>query len=122
MVGEDRIYHITTRDQWQAARAAGEYRAESLDAQGFIHASTRGQVVDTANLVFRGLGGLVLLCIDESRISAPVKYEAPDGPGHREGAGLFPHIYGPLNLDAVTRVLEFPCGEDGTFCDAGGGA
>jgi uncharacterized protein (DUF952 family) len=94
------------------AQAGGEYRAESLVAQGFIHASTASQVVDTADRFYRGQDGLVLLCIDSSRVGAPIKYEAASSAEH---AGLFPHIYGALNLDAVERVVALPCRADGTF-------
>jgi len=109
------IYHITERESWEAARAAGEYAAESLAGEGFIHASTREQVVETANLFFAGQDGLVLLCIEASKLTAPLKHEAASSGAHRGDAGLFPHIYGPLNLDAVTRVVDFPCGVDGRF-------
>ena len=108
------IYHITKRGDWTAARAAGEYVAESLAREGFIHASTRRQAVETANLFYAGQDGLVLLCIDAGRLTAELKYEAPANEGHRDG-GLFPHIYGPLNLDAVTGVIDLPCGPDGRF-------
>jgi hypothetical protein len=57
----------------------------------------------------------VLLCIDPSRLKAAIKYEAASSGGDRADAGLFPHIYGPLNLDAVERVVAFPCRADGTF-------
>jgi uncharacterized protein (DUF952 family) len=106
------IYHITTREDWLAAQSDGEYRAESLDAQGFIHASTEAQILDTADRYYRGQDGLVLLCIDPSRVTVPIKHEAAS---ERQDAGLFPHIYGPLNLDAVERAVTFPCRADGRF-------
>jgi uncharacterized protein (DUF952 family) len=109
------IYHITERESWAAAQAAGEYVAESLAGQGFLHASMREQVVETANLFYAGQDGLVLLCVDTAKLKAPLKREAAANAGHRAGAGLFPHIYGPLNLDAVTRVVDFPCRVDGRF-------
>jgi uncharacterized protein (DUF952 family) len=112
---DETIYHITERSSWIEAQAAGEYVAESLVAQGFIHGSTLGQVVETANLFYRGQDGLVLLCIEPGKVTAPIRREAPNNAGHREGAGLFPHIYGALNLDAVTRVVDFPCRVDGGF-------
>jgi uncharacterized protein (DUF952 family) len=113
-VADATIYHITEREAWAAAQAAGEYRTDSLAEQGFIHASTAAQVVDTANRYYRGQDGLVLLCIVTSRLNAPVRHEAATGE-HAAGAGLFPHIYGALNLDAVERVIDFPCRVDGTF-------
>jgi uncharacterized protein (DUF952 family) len=116
-VPEDTIYHIVAREDWEAALAAGSYRPDSLTAQGFVHCSTREQVVVTANRYFRGQDGLVLLCIEPSRLRAPLRFEPPDMPGETpEGTqGLFPHIYGPLEPDAVVRVLPLPARADGSF-------
>lgn len=114
-VTDETIYHITERGSWEVAQARGVYVAESLAAQGFIHASTREQVVETANLFYAGQDGLVLLCIDATKLTAPLRWEPPENAGHQPGAGRFPHVYGPLNLDAVTGMVEFPCSKDGTF-------
>lgn len=103
------IYHITSRDGWQQAQAAGAYRGDTLATEGFIHTSTGAQVARTANRFYHGRAGLVLLAIDPARLSAELRYEAAsDGE-------LFPHIYGPLNLDAVTAVGDFLPAPDGTF-------
>jgi uncharacterized protein (DUF952 family) len=111
------ILHITTLNNWEAAVAAGEYRAPSLQGEGFIHCSTAKQAADTANIFFKAQKGLVLLCIDEARLSARLEYEAPTGGGaHDQSVGrLFPHVYGPINLDAVIKVVEFPPNKDGSF-------
>ena len=105
------ILHITSRRQWEAAQAAGVYRADTLDTEGFMHASHREQVVRVANALFRGQRGLVLLCIDPARVR-PEIHEEPGGPASQE---RFPHVYGPLNLDAVVDTLPFEPGPDGTF-------
>ncbi len=105
------IYHITTQAEWDGAGAAGVYRAPSLSQEGFIHASNREQVVGTANLLFQGARGLVLLCIDTQRLSAELRYEGVVGTNQQ-----FPHIYGPLNLDAIIGVVDFPADpETGQF-------
>ena len=110
------VYHILPREDWEAAQAKGEYRPASVDAQGFVHCSTRTQVVPTANRYFHGEDGLVLLCIDTSIVTSPMRFEPPDMPGHDpDDHELFPHLYGVLNLDAVKRVLPFPCHADGSF-------
>ena len=59
----------------------------------------------------------MLLCIEVSRLRAPLRYEPPDMPGHssRTRQSLFPHLYGPLNPDAVVNVLPFPARADGSF-------
>ena len=97
------------------AVARWSYAPSSLRDEGFIHCSTIAQVIDTANRFYRGQDDLVLLHIDESRLKAELKYEAP-AMKHGEASGeLFPHLYGELNVDAVVRVVELPCKLDGSF-------
>ena len=104
------IFHITTESQWAAVERAGRYAGDSLAAEGFIHCSTAVQVATVANARFRGQAGLVVLHIDEARLDAPVKYENLEG-----GTELFPHIYGPLNANAVTAVTPLIPGTGGAF-------
>lgn len=106
------IYHITERAAWDDARARGEYSAPSLESEGFIHCSTRDQVLDVANDFYRGEADLLILCIDELRLRAELRWEAPAHPKPSEvrrvnSDGLFPHLYGVLNLDAVVAVHDF---------------
>jgi uncharacterized protein (DUF952 family) len=108
-VPDDPILHITPRAAWEQARAAGVYRGDTLDAEGFIHCSTVDQVVATANRYFRGRADLVLLVIDPARVGPEIRYE-PSPEGER-----FPHVYGPLDLGAVTRALPLEPGADGAF-------
>jgi uncharacterized protein (DUF952 family) len=103
------ILHITSKEEWASAQARREYRAASLESEGFIHASTSKQVLAVANAFYLRQNDLVLLVIDETLVKPEVRWEAPAG-SPVEGispADLFPHIYGPLNTDAVVRVLDF---------------
>ena len=103
------LLHICPRMAWDEAQGRGDYRAASLGTEGFIHCSTPEQVVGTANRLFHGRTDLVLLVIDGDRVGSPIKAEdAGDGQ-------VFPHVYGPLNLDSVVDVLEFASAADGTF-------
>jgi uncharacterized protein (DUF952 family) len=104
------IYHITTKSGWQQARLIQAYMADSLNTQGFIHCSTKEQILGTANAYFRGKKDLVILCIETDRVQAPIKYEHPEGDPR-----LFPHIYGPLNIKAVLYTVDFPPEPDGSF-------
>ena len=104
------ILHITTRSDWETAVSHPPYTAESLHTDGFIHCSTPAQAVYAANEHFRGQSGFVLLCIDEDLVTADVVYEDCYETGMK-----FPHIYGPLNLDAVLGVVDFPPNADGSF-------
>ena len=109
------IFHIAARSDWDAAQRKGAYAAPSLDVEGFIHCSTIDQVVDTADAFYRGRRDLVLVCTDESRLEAPLRYESPANPGDSRASQRYPHLYGPLNLDAVVGVVDFPCESDGRF-------
>jgi uncharacterized protein (DUF952 family) len=103
------IFHITPRSHWQQAQQQGEYRAASLDTEGFIHCSRAEQVVWVANQFYRNMPNLVLLCIDPAYLMAELRHDAI------ETGEQFPHLYGALNLDAVVQVIEFPPQADGTF-------
>lgn len=105
------IYHIARRVDWQRARAEGVYRGETLASEGFIHCSTKDQVVRVANHLFMGRSGLALLTIDESKLKSEVRYETADD------GEIYPHVYGPINLGAVVRAQAFEPGEDGRFTD-----
>jgi uncharacterized protein (DUF952 family) len=103
------IFHITTKTAWDDAQAKGEYAAESLGAEGFIHCSTLAQVLPVANNFYKDQDALILLMIEDTLLSSDLKWEAPSGgtppPGVPEG-DLFPHIYGPINLDAVVSASD----------------
>jgi uncharacterized protein (DUF952 family) len=94
------ILHITSRAAWEQAAGSGEYRSDSLETEGFIHCSTRAQIPGVVSRFFAGQTDLVVLRIDESRVTAPVRRELA-----RDIREEFPHIYGPLNPDAVIEVL-----------------
>src|SRR3990172_5084118 len=111
------ILHLAPHDAWLAAVKKGAYRADSLSTEGFIHCSKPSQIVDVANTFYRGQRGLVLLVIDPSKLEAELKWEPPaePAPTHARPGDLFPHIYGPLNLDAVIKVVAFEPDGDGNF-------
>jgi len=102
------ILHITSKQEWLESQQRGEYVAPSLQSEGFIHCSTEKQVLHVANAFYHGQNALVLLKLDEAKISSELKWEPPAGPvapGH-SAADKFPHIYGPINLTAVSAVLD----------------
>jgi len=112
------IYHIATRADWDSAQESGEYRVESLETQGFIHMSQSvDQVLKVANAIYTGQSDLVLLHIDEQKVTPELKYEAPDSnvPAHHYKGELFPHLYGALNVPAVVNVTDFTANPDGKF-------
>jgi uncharacterized protein (DUF952 family) len=104
------IFHITSEHAWADAQAQGNYTADSLASEGFIHCSEPHQVAWVANQRFRGRSDLVLLHIDPARLQAPVRYENLEG-----GRELFPHVYGPVPVSAVVTVTRLLASESGDF-------
>lgn len=104
------ILHITTKIDWEKAKKAGVYSAPSLEKAGFIHCSLAQQIPPVANYNFKGQQELIILEIDEYKLKYDVKYEDLWNEGQ-----LYPHIYGPINIDAVVRTVPFPPEPDGTF-------
>jgi uncharacterized protein (DUF952 family) len=108
------IYHIASAPDWEKGRQAGEYRistrGRTLDEQGFIHAGDTDQVAPVANAVYQGDRDLVVLIIDTDRLRSEIRYEDVPGWDHP-----FPHIYGPLNPDAVVDVVPLERTDDGRF-------
>ncbi|MBN1453492.1 MAG: DUF952 domain-containing protein [Anaerolineales bacterium] len=111
------ILHLASNDAWLAAAKRGAYYADSLSTAGFIHCSKPSQIVGVANTFYHGQRGLVLLVIDPSKLKPELKWEPPaePEPTHARAGDLFPHIYGPLNLEAVVKVLPFEPGANGSF-------
>jgi len=102
------IFHITRSQQWEEAKQVQSYRGDTLDTEGFIHCSTLPQVLKSANKFFVGQTGLLLLWIDSEKVESELKYEFAAGED-------YPHIYGPLNVDAVLKVFTFEAGAGGKF-------
>lgn len=99
------LFHLALMDDWRAAIQAGVYRIStrglSLDQVGFIHLSWREQVATTHKRFYADAGEVMVLCIDPSRLSAPLRADAtPSGE-------LFPHLYGHLPLAAVNHATPY---------------
>lgn len=94
------IFHVTTAAAWQEALASGSYEHPSLQAEGFIHCSQEHQVAAVLERYFSGQSGLLKLVIDTDKLSS--RYVFDWSPSTQD---TFPHIYGPLNIAAVTEVI-----------------
>lgn len=104
------LFHIARQRDWQHAQTIGSYQPESLACEGFVHCSTPAQLVATANRFFRGQTDLVLLAIARDRVTAEVRDDFVTAENQ-----TFPHIWGPLNLDAVACVWPFAADATGNF-------
>lgn len=81
---------------------------DDLAKEGFIHASPVDQLSRVANKYYKGVKALQCAVVAKGKVLAQVKYEPAT-------AGVYPHIYGPLNMDAVERVFAIQPKPDGTF-------
>ncbi|MCO8127339.1 DUF952 domain-containing protein [Acidimicrobiia bacterium EGI L10123] len=105
------LLHLAVAGEWERARARGSYQRSTIDTsleeEGFIHCSFPEQVQATADRYYRGRDDIVLLRIDPDRLDVDVVVEEARS-GER-----FPHVYGPIPVDAVTSAEPVPMGPDG---------
>ena len=104
------IYHITTKTAWDESLKLGFYVPLAFEKEKFIHCSTKQQVVNTANRIFKNKWDLVLLCIQTEKVLSAIVYENLDG-----GAELYPHIYGFIYPIMVIQTIPFEADEMGVF-------
>lgn len=97
------IYKLLATSEWAEAAARGRYDGSAVDHQdGYLHFSGRDQVVETAARYFAGHADLTLLTVDPDRLGAALRWEPS------RGGALFPHLYGPLPIEAVIAVDALP--------------
>jgi uncharacterized protein (DUF952 family) len=101
---ESLLYHLALLSDWETARKDGEYRVSTrgvtLDQEGFIHTSFPHQTLGVAERYYADVTEpLVLLHIEEERLTAPWRVDPVAGDAHG-----FPHVYGPIPVAAVTRT------------------
>ncbi len=105
------IYTLVRAGDWRAAEAAGAYAGSADDARdGFLHFSTAAQLRASAAKHRAGVPDLVMVEADARALGDALRWEPAAG-GSRPG--LFPHLYAPLPLAAVTRAVALPLGADG---------
>jgi uncharacterized protein (DUF952 family) len=102
------LFKICSASLWREAEREGRFRGSAVDLRdGFIHFSTAEQVAETAAKHFAGQRDLVLVRVDAAKLGDKLKWEPS------RGGALFPHLYGALDLAAVTRVEALPLASDG---------
>jgi uncharacterized protein (DUF952 family) len=107
------IFHIARGDEWEHAQHSRVYAPGSLHEDGFVHCSYANQLDRVVNANFAGQRGLLLLRIDPTLLAAEVREEPPE-PAARD-APTFPHVYGEIDVAAITGVWRLLPGSDGRF-------
>ena len=105
----DLLVHICPRSEWLIAQKSGQYRDTSLEQDGFIHCSQPEQVLEVANHFYAGVPDLILLWFDPEKLASEIRWENMQGT-------MFPHIYGPINLDAICSITNLEPDITGSYC------
>ncbi len=104
------IYHIVKKSDWENKESNKFYHPESLEKEGFIHASLRNQILKVADLNYANEDDLLLLQINVNKVKVRIVFE--DLYDLHED---YPHIYGELNVNSVSRVFNFTKDNNGKF-------
>lgn len=113
------IYHIVAQAEFRAQNDGRQYLPADFAASGFVHCSPEASVLPVANDYYAGVEGtLLVLRIDPARLGSPVRYEAaaPDptaGSSHLATSPVFPHVYGPIDIEAIDGIGVLARGADG---------
>lgn len=104
-----KIYKICPASAWREAERQGVFRGSPVDiSDGFIHFSAASQVEETARKHFAGQTGLFLVAVEAAALGDALKWE------RSRNDELFPHLYGELDLGAVTAVQSIQLRSDGS--------
>lgn len=107
------IYHLVPAERWRSWPATESYLPAEYDADGFVHC-TQGDdlMLQVANRFYQQQPGeFLLLVLDPDVLTSPLIWEQPED----TLAPLFPHIYGPINREAIVGERSLLRAADGTF-------
>lgn len=107
-------YHLATVDAWAATDRTRPYAAASLTTEGFIHCTDgEAELLRTADRHYRDdPRPFVALTVDLDQVAAPWRIEDP--------AGIYPHVYGPIDNGSIIAVAPLVRAPDGRFVALGG--
>ncbi len=103
------IYHIISETEWENVKNNPFYEADSLKSEGFIHFSFKDQVCDTAFRYYPNQKDLLVMKASVSLLTSPLKIDPVTA------TASFPHLYGPLNMEAVITTEKLILNQDGTY-------
>ena len=94
------IYHVVLPEVWEHFRTRPSYQAESLQTEGFIHCSYKGQLDAVLERYYKNAGRVLVLHIETEKLKSKLVEEPSTG------GEIYPHLYGRLNHNAVVKVEE----------------
>lgn len=105
------IFHIAKENQWTNFNKYKTYEDETLKTYGFLHCCTFDQILHVANGNLKNVDErLIVVCINTEYLSSKLKWEK-----NIKNDMVFPHLYGPINQDAVINTLKFEKDTSGNF-------
>ena len=102
------ILHVMSRKDWEHTKSLGIYKPRSSYGPGHIDCWYPSQLENVVNDIFEGQKDLVILYIESNRVHAKVREEGKGDMSH-------PRIFGPLNLDSVSKVVDLVPDQQGRF-------
>ncbi len=104
----DLVYKIVPAKLWREAEKDGVFTGAGIDrVDGYIHLSTASQTRQTAALHFKEGEDLLLVAIPIKSLGEALVFEPS------RGGALFPHLFGDLALENVSKVIPLKRGADG---------
>ena len=100
MLTQDAVIHATTPEDWERQEPSGSYVPPGFDQEGFIHCCHRGQLEQVLRDYFGAAESVLLLVLDPAGVAPQIRYELSPSTGED-----YPHIYGPLNVSAVSEAI-----------------
>ena len=101
--------HMTPRDVWEQQRGQSSYVPEGFEREGFVHCTDgAANLIDVGNRYYvADPRSFVAITLDVAKLTAPVRYEDPQR--------VYPHVFGPIDVAAVTEVRNLLRAADGRF-------
>jgi uncharacterized protein (DUF952 family) len=105
----DTTFHLVAAEYYRDCDTGAPYVPAAYEADGFIHCTDGAHnLAAVADRYYKDDRRMyIALVIDKTKVSASIVYE--------DKARIYPHIYGPLNRDAIVTVLPVLRNADGSF-------
>ncbi|NGP76397.1 DUF952 domain-containing protein [Balneolaceae bacterium YR4-1] len=107
---DDLIFHVVKKEDWKTQKKDSRYHPETIDTEGFIHCSTGRNIEEVTNRLYSGEDDILLIIINTTLVDPEIRYENCGNSDIK-----YPHIYGPLNMDAVIDKIELASEDDGSY-------
>ncbi len=105
--------HLVPEPVWEAHDPARAYLPAGYAEDGFVHCTDGDEaMIAVANRFYRDdPRPFLLLTLDLEATGSPWRFD--------DQAGIYPHVYGPIDTTSVTEVRRLRRDPDGSFIGIG---